>query len=134
MKKSTKIILALSAVGALAGGISDIQNMEAKGLRTAHLAAWPGRQAECETMQDGGETWALCRFWRSAPSVWLKRGEAWASANGGAQMVIEAVSRIDAGVYKDLPRLYVDRQKPVYMTDAVRERFDEIRAEIEARK
>jgi hypothetical protein len=140
MKKSTKIYLAVAAVGLLIAGVQDVMNLETSGLRQAHQAvAWEkdySSSVECEHMKDGGETWALCRFWRTAPSVWLKRGDTWAAANGPALMVIDWVAQIDtsnaARPYQDLPRLYVDRQQPVYMTDPVRARMDEIRVEIAA--
>lgn len=140
MKKSTKIYLAVAAAGLLIAGVQDVMNLETSGLRQAHQAvAWEKDYSpivECEHMKDAGETWALCRFWRTAPSVWLKRGEAWAAANGPALMVIDWVAQIDtsnpARPYQDLPRLYVDRQQPVYMTDQVQARMDEISAEIAA--
>lgn len=136
MKKSTKVVLAAAAVAILVAGVQDVMNRETSGLRQAHQAAWPDHTTECEHLQDNGETWALCRFWRSAPSVWVKRGDAWAAANGNAQMVIDAVGLIDtsdpARPYQNLPRLYVDRQSPVYMTDAVLARFEEAKASIKA--
>lgn len=140
MKKSTKIVLAIGAVGLLAAGYQDVKNRETNGLRQAHQAvAWEkdySTSVKCEHMADAGETWALCRFWRTAPSVWLKRGETWAAANGPALMVIDWVEQIDtsnpARPYQNLPRLYVDRQTPVYMTKPVLARMDEIRAEIAA--
>lgn len=129
MNKSTKIVLGIGAVAILIGGIQDVMNLETSGLRKAHQAAWPEHTTECEHMEDKGETWALCRFWRTAPSVWLKRGDAWAAADGNAQMVISALDGDDTSA---LPRLYVDRQQPARMTEAVLARFEAIKAEIAA--
>lgn len=129
MKKSTKIVLAIGAVGLLVAGYQDVKNRETNGLRRAHLTAWPDRTASCEHMKDNGETWALCRFWRTAPSAWLKRGDAWAAADGNAQMVISRLESMDT-TGRELPRLYVDRQTPVYMTKPVMARFESVKAEI----
>lgn len=130
MKISTKITLGLVAVVVAIGAYKDLAGRETTGLANAHRAS--GYSPSCETLQAAGKTWALCAFERSAPSVWLKRGEAWAAANGPAQMVVEGVEKSGQGAYQNLPRIYVDRQQPVYMTDSVRARMDEIRAEIAA--
>lgn len=140
MKKSTKAILGVFAAGLIVAGYQDMMNLETNGLRQAHQAVAIERNypsdVKCEHMADAGEIWALCRFWRAAPSVWVKRGDAWAAANGAALMVIDGVARIDtsnaARPYQDLPRLYADRKTSVYMTKPVLSRLDEIRAEIAA--
>lgn len=140
MKKSTKIVLAAGAIGILIGGIQDVMSLETNGLRQAHQAvAWEknySASVDCEHMKDEGRTWALCRFWRTAPSVWTKQGDGWVAANGPALMVVDWVEQIDtsndARPYQDLPRLERKQQPTVYMTKAVSARMDEIRAEIAA--
>lgn len=132
MKISTKIAIGIGAVAIAIGAYNDFAGRETTGLANAHRAA--GYSPSCETLQDAGETWALCAFERSTPSVWLKRGEAWATANGPAQMVIDGLEKSGPGAYHNLPRIYVDRQQPVYMTDPVRARMDEISAEIAANR
>lgn len=137
MKKSTKIVLAVGAIGILIGGIQDVMSLETSGLRQAHQAAgWQTKQAihtvKCETMQEEGNTWALCRYWRATPTVWLKRGDGWASANGPAIRIVENVATIDTTdatrPYQDLPRLVRGNGSP-FMPDRVSTRMNEIRAE-----
>jgi hypothetical protein len=138
MNKSTKIVLGLGAIAIVIGGIQDVMNRETSGLRQAHQAvAWEknySSSVECEYMKDEGETWALCRFWRSAPSAWVKRGEGWAAANGPALMVIDWVAQIDtsndARPYQNLPHLERKQQPAIYMTKAVSARLNVVSAEI----
>lgn len=132
MKKSTKIALAIGGAAIIIGAYKDFTGRETTGLANAHRAA--GYSPSCEILKDAGETWALCAFERSAPSVWLKRGEAWASANGPAQMVIDGLDKSGQGGRQNLPRIYVDRKTPVYMTASVQQRMDEIRTEIASRR
>jgi hypothetical protein len=51
--------------------------------------------------------------------VWLQRGEAWATGNGVAQGVTQRLEARGNGPYQNLPRLYVDREKPVTMPAGV---------------
>lgn len=136
MKKSTKIVLAIGAVGLLVAGYQDAMNRETSGLRQAHQAVgWQAKQAshtvKCEAMKDDGNTWALCRYWRATPTVWLKQGDDWASANGPAIGIVEGVASIDttdAGrPYQNLPRLFRGKGAPL-MPDSVQARMNEIRA------
>jgi len=137
LKKSTKIVLALGAVGILIGGIQDVMNWETNGLRRAHQAVgWQTKQAshtvKCETMQKEGNTWALCRYWRATPTVWLKQGDDWSSANGPAIRIVEGVARIDttdaSRPHQNLPRLIRGKGAP-FMPDSVQARMNEIRSE-----
>jgi hypothetical protein len=138
MKNSTKIALGFGAVAIAIGAYKDFTSRETNGLANAHKAvAWEKNypsDIECEHMKDEGETWALCRFWRAAPSVWAKRGDGWAAANGPALMVIDLAAQIDtsndARPYQNLPRLERSQQPPIYMTKAVSARLAEISAEI----
>jgi thiaminase len=136
MNKSTKIVLGLGAVAILIGGIQDVMNRETSGLRRAHQAAgWEAKQAEhtveCETLKEGHDTWALCRYWRATPTVWLKQGDDWAAANGPALMMIDMVESIDttneSRPYQNFARLYRD-SSPHPMTSAVQARMNELRA------
>ncbi|BBV99896.1 hypothetical protein [Pseudomonas monteilii] len=118
MKKSTKIALGFGAVAIAIGAYIDLTGRETADLAKAHRAA--GYEPSCETIQEADETWALCSIGRAAPAVWLRRGETWASANGVAQIVIQRLEERGPGPYQSLPRLYVDRERPVIMPDQVR--------------
>ncbi len=121
MKRNTKIALGFGAVAIAIGAYKDFTGRETAGLVKAHRAA--GYEPSCETIQETGETWALCSVGRPAPAVWLRRGETWASANGVAQIVIQRLEERGPGPYQSLPRLYVDRERPVIMPDQVRARL-----------
>lgn len=118
MKKSTKIVFALGVAGIIAGAVLDLSGSQANGLVNAHRAA--GHEPDCTLTTVADETWALCDIGRTAPSAWVQRGEAWATANGVAQGVVRRLEQSGPGVYQDLPRLYVDREKPVYMPSEIR--------------
>lgn len=107
-------VVALGLAGAL---LADLLGKETNGLANAHRAA--GYDPSCETLQENGETWALCSIGRGAPAVWLQRGEAWATANGIAQGVTQRLEARGPGQYQELPKLYVDRVTPVVMPKAV---------------
>lgn len=92
-----------------------------KGLENAHRAA--GYEPKCSTLEDAGQTWALCDIGRASPGAWLQRGEAWASGNGVAQGVVNRLQQTGPGAYNNLPRLYVDRDQVVTMPAKVLERL-----------
>ncbi|EMO7933199.1 hypothetical protein ACM7DV_29495 [Pseudomonas aeruginosa] len=121
MKKSTKIVLGLGAAAIAIGAYKDLSGRETNGLANAHKAA--GYDPACETLQADGETWALCAIGQGAPAVWLQRGEAWATGNGVAQGVAQRLEANGPGPYQHLPRLYVDRERPVIMPALVRARL-----------
>ena len=136
MKKSTKIVLAIGAVGLLVAGYQDAMNLETSGLRQAHQAVgWQSKQAthtvKCETLEDAGNTWALCQYWRATPTVWLKQGEGWAPANGPALKMAEDVAAIDttdaSRPYQNLPKLSRGSGSP-FMPASVQAKMNEIRS------
>lgn len=117
MKKTHLVIGGVVAIGIGAALLADLAGSQTQGLANAHKAA--GYEPSCETLQEAGETWALCSIGRGAPAVWLQRGEAWATGNGVAQGVAQRLEARGPGPYQSLPRLYVDREKPVIMPAGV---------------
>lgn len=99
--------------------MADLRDKETVGLANAHRAA--GFEPSCETVKDGGSTWAVCKY-AGTPSAWLKAGNDWATANGKAQQVMQRLEEKGPGPYQDLPRLYVARGIPA-MPAAVLERL-----------
>lgn len=97
------------ALGILAALLADLRGKETVGLANAHRAA--GFEPSCETVKDGGSTWAVCKY-AGTPSAWLKAGNDWATANGKAQQVMQRLEEKGPGPYQDLPRLYVARGIP----------------------
>jgi len=118
MEKTTLGLSAIAAVGLAIALAMDLDAGPITSLANAHRAA--GFEPSCEVLEDSGQTWALCSIGRTAPAVWLLRGEAWASGNGVAQIVIKRLEQRGPGAYQRLPRLYVDRDVPVYMPDTLR--------------
>jgi len=106
-------------LGILVALIMDLRGKETVGLANAHRAA--GFEPSCETVKDGGSTWAVCKY-AGTPSAWLKAGNDWATANGKAQQVMQRLEEKGPGPYQDLPRLYVARGMPS-MPAAVLERL-----------
>ena len=119
MKNSTKIAIGIGAVVIAIGAYKDFAGHETNGLANAHRAA--GFEPSCETVKDGGSTWAVCKY-AGTPSAWLKAGNDWATANGKAQQVMQRLEEKGPGPYQDLPRLYVARGIPA-MPAAVLERL-----------
>lgn len=114
MKKSTKVIGALAVVGILAGLVFDLVNKEARGLEILNDRA--GLAVECTVRKHLGESWGVCRYLNGAPaSVWLKRGEVWASANGNALELLERLAKVPADQLQGLPKVERDLEKPVNM-------------------
>ncbi|MEQ1005040.1 hypothetical protein ABLT12_28495 [Pseudomonas aeruginosa] len=97
------------ALAILVALMMDLRGKETVGLANAHRAA--GFEPSCETLKDGGNTWALCSY-GGTPSAWLKAGEDWATANGRAQQVMQRLEAKGPGPYQNLPRLYVARGMP----------------------
>ncbi len=106
-------------LGILVALMADLRDKETVGLANAHRAA--GFEPSCETVKDGGSTWAVCKY-AGTPSAWLKAGNDWATANGKAQQVMQRLEEKGPGPYQDLPRLYVARGIPA-MPAAVLERL-----------
>ncbi|MBG5233933.1 hypothetical protein GHU69_26920 [Pseudomonas aeruginosa] len=107
------------ALGILVALMADLRGKETVGLANAHRAA--GFEPSCETVKDGGSTWAVCKY-AGTPSAWLKAGNDWATANGKAQQVMQRLEEKGPGPYQDLPRLYVARGIPA-LPAAVLERL-----------
>lgn len=117
MKKT--LIGGAVALGIIVALMLDLRGKETTGLANAHRAA--GLEASCETIKDGGSTWAVCEY-GGTPSAWLQAGHDWATANGRAQQVMQRLEQKGPGPYQDLPRLYVARGMPS-MPAAVLERL-----------
>jgi len=107
------------ALAILVALMMDLRGKETVGLANAHRAA--GFEPSCETLKDGGNTWALCSY-GGTPSAWLKAGEDWATANGRAQQVVQRLEEKGPGPYQNLPLLYVAKGMPS-MPPAVLERI-----------
>lgn len=119
MKNSTKIAIGIGAVVIAIGAYKDFTGHETNGLANAHRAA--GFEPNCETIEDNGNTWAVCEY-AGAPSAWLQVGADWATANGKARQIVDRLEQKGPGPYQNLPRLVVGSGSPS-MPTAVLERL-----------
>lgn len=113
MKKSFYAVLAVAIVGYIGWAfIHDFTRQDARGLEIANDRA--GRQAECETVEQAGATWGVCRT-AGNPNVWQQRPDGWAAANGPAQMLVDRLATLSAEDLRNTPTVYTDRANPPQM-------------------
>ena len=111
--------VAIVFIAAAIGGtwVSVLTSNEADALDGAHEIA--GYSPKCETLEEAGNTWGLCRIGQSAPAVWVRRGDEWAAGNDVALGVATRFKGRDSGSHLVFSHLVIDQNHPVTLPPAV---------------